>query len=62
MKKLGSQILNTFYEARQIYREKGFKAVFKRYGWKLVIGIFTYYLVRDITLYILIPYFLWKSF
>lgn len=57
-----AKIRNTFHEARQIYREKGFKAVFKRYGWKLVIAIFCYYLVRDVTLYIIIPALVWRAF
>ncbi len=34
-----------------------FRFLFKRYGWKLAIAVFTYYLVRDTILYIIIPYF-----
>lgn len=34
-----------------------FQSIYKKYGWKAVIGIFAYYLVRDITLYIIIPYY-----
>lgn len=33
------------------------QSVYKKYGWKAVLGIVAYYLVRDITLYVLIPYF-----
>ncbi len=29
----------------------------KKYGWKVLFGIFIYYLVRDLTLYVAIPYF-----
>lgn len=43
-------------EARATYREGGFKAVWKRYGWKLFAAFFLYYLIRDSILYILIPY------
>ena len=38
------------------------KDLFKKYGWKAAVGIFFYYLIRDVTLYILIPYFLASSF
>lgn len=39
-----------------IYKEQGFKAMLKAAGWKVVLGIFMYYLIRDSILYILIPY------
>jgi hypothetical protein len=29
----------------------------KKYGWKAFVGIFVYYLIRDITLYLVLPYF-----
>lgn len=32
------------------------KEKIKKHGWKAVLGVFTYYLVRDLTLYVLIPY------
>lgn len=35
-----------------------FQMLYKKYGWKAVAGIFTYYLVRDVTLYIVLPYYL----
>ena len=41
--------------AKKIVREEGFKSLFRKYGWKLVAAIFVYYLVRDVTLYILLP-------
>lgn len=34
-----------------------FIGLYKKYGWKALTGLFLYYLVRDVTLYILIPYF-----
>ncbi len=33
----------------------------RRYGWKLVLGIVIYYLIRDSLLYIIIPYFVAKK-
>lgn len=31
------------------------KNAYKKWGWKAVIAIFIYYLVRDVTLYVIIP-------
>lgn len=45
-------------EFRQTLRASGLRGAFKRYGWKLAAGIFCYYLVRDLFLYIFIPYFI----
>jgi hypothetical protein len=27
-----------------------------KYGWKLVLGVFLFYLIRDLALYVLLPY------
>ena len=35
--------------------------LFKKYGWKAAIGIFLYYLVRDVSLYILLPWYIAKN-
>lgn len=43
-------------DARQVVREDGFKALVKKYGWKLLAVFFFYYLIRDTILYIVIPY------
>ena len=45
----------------KIYKEKGLKAAIKAAGWKVFALIFLYYLIRDITLYILIPYLIAKG-
>jgi hypothetical protein len=45
-------------EVKQTFREGGFKAVTKRYGWKIFAAFFAYYLVRDVILYILLPWFI----
>ena len=39
-----------------IIRESGFKAFFRKRGWKVIAVVFTYYLIRDTFLYILLPY------
>lgn len=49
-------------EAKTIFREQGFKGVLRRFGWKLFAVIFVYYLVRDVTLYILLPWYLATKF
>ncbi|KYG61104.1 hypothetical protein AZI85_09110 [Bdellovibrio bacteriovorus] len=45
-------------EAKQVFRESGLKGVIKRYGWKFFAVFFAYYLIRDVTLYILLPLYL----
>lgn len=37
-------------------KELGIKGFVKKHGWKLVVAVFMYYLIRDSILYILIPY------
>ena len=39
-----------------ILKEKGLKGFIKEKGWKIVAIFFLYYLIRDTTLYIIIPY------
>jgi hypothetical protein len=43
-------------EARAEWREKGFRSVVRRFGWKLFAVIFTTYLVRDVAIYIVLPW------
>lgn len=45
-------------EAKQVFREGGLKGVIRRYGWKFFAVFFIYYLIRDVTLYILLPLYL----
>ncbi|KYG63722.1 hypothetical protein AZI86_12925 [Bdellovibrio bacteriovorus] len=45
-------------EAKTIFREQGLRGVIRRYGWKFFAIFFIYYLVRDVTLYILLPWYL----
>jgi len=36
-------------------------AYIKKYGWKAAVAIFFYYLIRDVTLYILLPWLIAKN-
>ena len=41
-----------------IIKKEGVKSFLKKKGWKLLVVLFLFYLVRDVTLYIIIPYLL----
>jgi hypothetical protein len=43
-------------------RHKGLAYTWKTYRWKMIAIIIFYYLVRDITLYVLIPNYFFKHF
>lgn len=47
--------------AREVLRRDGARALVRKYGWKLFAVIFAYYIIRDVTLYILLPMFLFKN-
>lgn len=49
-------------DLRQTFRESGLKGLYKKYGWKLFLAFFLYYLIRDVTLYILLPLWLAGKF
>ena len=53
-------------ELRNNARESGIREairiMFKKYGWKLGVAIFMYYLIRDVTLYIILPYLIMRGF
>ena len=38
-----------------IVKNHGFKELLKRKGWKFLVVIFSYYLIRDLTIYVVIP-------
>jgi hypothetical protein len=44
-----------FRTLRDERRALGWKGLFKKRGWKLVLLVVAYYLVRDVILYIIIP-------
>ena len=54
------------HDLRTITKESGLrqaiKMMFKKYGWKVGLAIFMYYLIRDVTLYIILPYLIMKGF
>jgi len=41
----------------QIIREEGVRTFIKKKGWRFLVAFFLFYLIRDTTLYIIIPYF-----
>lgn len=43
-------------EATLTFRASGFRGLLKVYGWKLFAAFVLFYLVRDVTLYIVVPY------
>ena len=40
----------------EIIKTEGVKAFIKKKGWKFLIAFILFYLIRDVTLYIIIPY------
>ncbi len=45
----------------EIRRQGGFKLLLKKKGWKVILAIVVYYLIRDTILYIIIPYYAFTS-
>ncbi len=43
------------------FKEHGFRGVVKKHGWKVVAGVFLYYLIRDTILYLVIPFLIAKG-
>ena len=48
-------------ESINYFRKNGFKKTLKKLGWKMILLIVIYYLIRDSILYIIIPYFVGKE-
>ena len=59
-------MLKVLHELRKNAKESGvkeaIKIMFKKYGWKVGLAIFMYYLIRDVTLYIIFPYLIMRGF
>jgi hypothetical protein len=55
-------VTTTLQECRSTFKDGGFKAVMRRYGWKIFAAFFAYYLVRDLILYVLVPYLIARHF
>ncbi|MGH7450470.1 MAG: hypothetical protein ACRENG_03935 [bacterium] len=49
-------------EWTKLLRERGIKGFIREKGWKVVVAIFAYYLVRDSLLYIIIPFLIAQGF
>ena len=45
-----------------LLREKGLKGFVREKGWKVVVAIFLFYLVRDSVVYIIIPLLITQGF
>ena len=56
-----NSLIKKLKEYRQVIKKNGLKGFIKIYGWKVVVVVFLYYLVRDSILYILIPYLFAKD-
>ena len=52
----GRPVREWLKEATVIFRTSGFRGLGKAYGWRLMGAFTAYYLVRDVTLYILLPW------
>lgn len=59
MSRFNPKFMNEWLE---IKREGGFKLLFKKKGWHVILFIIVYYLIRDSILYILIPYLIYKGY
>ena len=44
------------------YKKGGIKELLNQHGWKVIIGFFLFYLIRDSILYIIIPWLGYKHF
>lgn len=44
-----------------LWKEKGFQGFMKQKGWRIVIAIFLFYLIRDSFLYIILPVWAGRS-
>lgn len=46
-----------FVQMKTTWKTAGFKGLYKQYGLKLFIAFFVYYLIRDIIIYIYLPWY-----
>ena len=49
-------------EWTSLLREQGLRAFVRQKGWKIVVAIFLFYLVRDSVIYIIIPLLIAQGF
>ncbi|MBC7419339.1 MAG: hypothetical protein H7328_01305 [Bdellovibrio sp.] len=60
IKRSFTQLKQLFLDMKVTWKETGIKGLYKRYGWKLFLGFFTYYLIRDSLIYLIIPWLIAK--
>tara|TARA_B100001175_G_scaffold82012_1_gene68663 strand:- start:1534 stop:1722 length:189 start_codon:yes stop_codon:yes gene_type:complete len=53
---------NFIKENINYYKQNGLKKTIKKLGWKVVLLVILFYLIRDSILYIIIPYFVAREF
>jgi hypothetical protein len=53
---------NQISSIRTEFKAGGFKGVFKKFGYKLFLIFFFYYLIRDLIIYVLVPYLVARVF
>ncbi|MGZ3769584.1 MAG: hypothetical protein ACXVCR_08020 [Bdellovibrio sp.] len=49
------------YKAKTIFKESGIKGIIRHFGWKICALFFMYYLIRDLTIYVLLPWYFAKK-
>jgi len=59
---LSRQLKDFFQQMKTTWKSEGFKGLYKKYGFKLFILFFFYYLIRDSLIYIVIPWLVAKHF
>ncbi|RMD98168.1 MAG: hypothetical protein D6814_08095 [Calditrichaeota bacterium] len=47
---------------RDQVKTRGFKQVMKEMGWKIILAVVLFYLIRDILLYVVIPFLIARGF
>ena len=55
------KIDNSFKEWKKIYKDGGIKLLLKKRGFLIIVVLFTFYLGRDTLLYLVLPYFAFRS-
>ncbi len=46
-----------FVEMKSTWKTLGFKGLYKKYGFKLFVAFFIYYLIRDSIIYLILPWY-----
>jgi hypothetical protein len=52
--------MTSFYKIVSTIRNEGLKAAWTKHRWKLLLVIFCYYLFRDVMLYIVMPFLIYR--